>query len=217
MADLAEESRVALWWDEWHTSRSDRARDRLICHYLPLVEFLAGRLGRHVDASLRPDLVSYAAMGLIDAIERFRPEFNVRFETYGSRRIRGAVIDGIRSMKWLPRGAEHRASRVIEAIVPVDFQTVQTPDGGKLHDVLSDPVDECPEDGVELEADHAELVDALGDLPARERFVLVQHYFRRRPLAPIGDELGVTESRACQLHRRGLRLLERILLERRSA
>lgn len=78
-------------------------------------------------------------------------------------------------------------------------------------------MEECPSDAVELEADHTEVVDALGDLPARERFVLIQHYFRHRPLAPIGDELGVTESRACQLHRRGLRLLERILLERRSA
>jgi RNA polymerase sigma factor for flagellar operon FliA len=127
------------------------------------------------------------------------------------------VVDGIRSMKWLPRGAEQRASRVIETIVPVDFLTAEAPVGGKLHDVLSDPVDESPADAVELEADHAELVDALSELPARERFVLVQHYFRSRPLAPIGDELGVTESRACQLHRRGLRLLERILVERRSA
>jgi RNA polymerase sigma factor for flagellar operon FliA len=217
MPDLAEDSLVASLWDEWLTTRSNRARERLICHYLPLMRFLASHLGRHVEMSLRPDLFSYAAMGLIDAIERFRPEYGVRFETYGTRRIRGAVADGIRSMKWLPRGAEQRASRVIETIVPVDFQTARSPVGGKLHEVLTDRADEGPADAVELEADHAEVVDALGDLPARERFVLVQHYFRRRPLAPIGDELGVTESRACQLHRRGLRLLESILLERLSA
>src|SRR5919106_3564814 len=135
MPDLASVPRVASLWEEWLGSRSYRAREHLICHYLPLVRFLASRLGRQVEPSRRPDLYSCAAMGLIDAIERFRPEFGVRFETYGSQRIRGAVIDGIRSMKWLPRGAEQAASRVIETVVPVDFQTARSPVGGKLHEV----------------------------------------------------------------------------------
>ena len=198
-------------------TRSLYARERLIHHYLPLVKSLASRLGRHVESSVRPDLHSYAAMGLIDAIGRFRPEYGVRFETYATRRISGAVADGIRSMKWLPRDAERTASRVIETIVPLDFQTANAPVGGKLHEILTDPVEESPLDAIELEDDHAEVIEALDSLPDRERFVLVQHYYRHRNLAPIGDEMGVTESRACQLHRRGLRLLEQILLERRSA
>jgi RNA polymerase sigma factor FliA len=57
----------------------------------------------------------------------------------------------------------------------------------------------------------------LGALPARERFIVLEHYYRRRPLAAIGKDLGVTESRVCQLHRRALRLLESDLLERLSA
>jgi RNA polymerase sigma factor FliA len=204
-------------WDRYLATRDQRARQQLIHHYLPLVEFLSRHIGRRVDASLRPDLYSFAAMGLMDAIERFEPGYGVRFETYGSRRIRGAIADGIRSMKWLPRGADRRKGRVIEAIVPVDFQTARTQSGGKIHETISDPLEPATDEEVELEADHEEVQEALDNLPARERFVVKEHYYRRRPLAAIGKDLGVTESRACQLHRRALRMLETDLLERLSA
>lgn len=210
-------SSVRGLWERYLATRDGRIKQQLVCHYLPLVEFLSVRLGRGVDASLRPDLYSFAAMGLMDAIERYRPEFGVRFETYGSRRIRGAIGDGIRSMKWLPRGADHRAGRVIETIVPVDFQTAKSRVGKKLHDTLSDPLEPATDEDVELEADHEEVQEALTSLPARERFVVREHYYRRRPLAAIGKDLGVTESRVCQLHRRALRLLESELLDHLSA
>jgi RNA polymerase sigma factor FliA len=204
-------------WERYLATKDQRTKQKLVCHYLPLVEFLSVRLGRGVDVSLRPDLYSFAAMGLMDAIERYRPDLGVRFETYGSRRIRGAIADGIRSMKWLPRGADRRPGRVIEAIVPMDFQTAKTSVGKKLHDTLADPLEPAPTEDVELEADHEEVQDALTTLPARERFVVREYYYRRRPLAAIGKDLGVTESRVCQLHRRALRLLESELLERLSA
>jgi RNA polymerase sigma factor FliA len=210
-------SSVRGLWERYLATRDNRAKQQLVCHYLPLVEFLSMRFGRGVDASLRPDLYSFAAMGLMDAIERYRPEIGVRFETYGSRRIRGAIADGIRSMKWLPRGADRRPDRVIEAIVPVDFQTAKTRVGKKLHDTLSDPLEPATDEDVELEAEHEEVQEALTSLPARERFVVREHYYRRRPLAAIGKDLGVTESRVCQLHRRALRLLESELIERLSA
>jgi RNA polymerase sigma factor for flagellar operon FliA len=204
-------------WERYLATRDQRTKQLLVCHYLPLVEFLSVRLGRGVDASLRPDLYSFAAMGLMDAIERFRPDFGVRFETYGSRRIKGAIADGIRSMKWLPRGADRRPGRVIETIVPMDFQTAQTKVGKKLQETLADPLEPATEEEVELEADHEEVQDALDGLPPRERFVVREHYYRRRPLAAISRDLGVTESRVCQLHRRALRMIESELLERLSA
>jgi RNA polymerase sigma factor for flagellar operon FliA len=208
---------VRALWERYLATRDQRDKQQLVCHYLPLVEFLSVRLGTGVDASVRPDLYSFAAMGLMDAIERYRPDVGVRFETYGSRRIRGAIADGIRSMKWLPRGADRRAGRVIEAIVPIDFQTAKTRVGKKLQETLADPLEPAPTEDVELEADHEEVQDALGKLPTRERFVVREHYYRRRPLAAIGKDLGVTESRVSQLHRRALRLLESELLDRLSA
>lgn len=208
---------VAELWAEWTEERDLGARETLICHYLPLVEFLAWHLGRWIEASLRPDLYSFGVLGLIDAVEKYRPEVGVRFETYGSRRIRGAMTDGLRTAGWLPRGAERRSSRVIEKIVPVDFHSTSTAKGTRLDDALWDPLQPTPLDELVLEADHAEVADAVELLPEREHKVIVDHYYRHLPLAAIGKELGVTESRTCQLHRRALRLLEAILVEAQPA
>lgn len=208
---------VNALWAEWRADASPVARERLICHYLPLVEFLAGHIGRYVEPSTRADLYGFGVLGLMDAVDKYRPELGVRFETYGSRRIRGAMGDGLRTLDWLPRGAQHRTSRVIEKIVPVDFHSTGDARGVPLDDSLFDPLDATPIDGLVLEADHAEVAAAVATLPDRERAVVTLYYYDRLPLAEVGRRLGVTESRACQLHRRALRLLEAALVERASA
>ena len=204
-------------WADFAEDPSSANKERLIRNYLPLVEFLAGRLARHVHASFRADLSSFGVEGLMDAIDKFRPEMGNRFETYGSCRIRGAMSDGIRKMSWLPRGAENRSSRVIETVVPVDFQAARTPMGGRLQDSLSDPTAATPFDGLLLEADHDEVVAAIRTLPDRERNVVVEHYYEQKQLKEIGRDMGVTESRVCQLHRRALRMLEGALSEPATA
>lgn len=204
-------------WTDYSADPSASNRELLIRNYLPLVEFLAGRLGRHVHASYRADLYSFGVEGLMDAIDKFRPEMGNRFETYGSCRIRGAMSDGIRKMSWLPRGAENRSSRVIETVVPVDFQAARTAVGTRLQDCLSDRTAGTPFDGLLLEADHDEVVAAVEALPDRERNVIVQHYYAQKQLKEIGREMGVTESRVCQLHRRALRMLEGGLREPATA
>ena len=195
-------------WADFGADPSAQNREALIRNYLPLVEFLAGRLGRHVHASYRADLYSFGVEGLMDAIDKFRPEMGNRFETYGSVRIRGAMSDGIRKMSWLPRGAENRSSRVIETVVPVDFQAARTSVGVRLQDCLSDRTAGTPFDGLMLEADHDEVAAAIRELPDRERTVVFEHYYAQKQLKEIGRDMGVTESRVCQLHRRALRMLE---------
>jgi RNA polymerase sigma factor for flagellar operon FliA len=105
--------------DLWHRfkDQGDRsARERLVVAYSPLVKYVAGRLGAglpaHVDEG---DLISYGMIGLLGAIERFEPEREIKFETYAVARIRGAIIDELRSLDWVPRSIRTRARQIEEA------------------------------------------------------------------------------------------------------
>jgi RNA polymerase sigma factor (sigma-70 family) len=149
---------------------------------------LSARLSRYVPESYRQDLYSFGLIGLMDAVDKFRPELGNRFETYGSRRIRGAMSDGMRTLRWIPHRAGQAASGVIEKVIPVDFQTATGPDGTRLEDSLPDP-DWSAWDAIELASDHVEVGEALDLLPERERFVIVERYYGRRSLADIGSDL----------------------------
>src|SRR4051812_28641790 len=101
-------------WRRYKGEGDQDARERLVVAYSPLVKYVSGRLGAglpaHVDEA---DLISYGLIGLISAIERFDLEREIKFETYAITRIRGAIIDELRSMDWVPRSVRARA-RAIE-------------------------------------------------------------------------------------------------------
>src|ERR671938_1517914 len=104
-------------WLQYRRERSRELRDRLILTYAPLVKYVAGRLGAglpaHVDEA---DLVSYGLLGLIGAIERYDPGRDIKFETYAISRIKGAIIDELRAMDWVPRSVRARAREIERAI-----------------------------------------------------------------------------------------------------
>ena len=101
-------------WARYKLSGERSLRDQLILHYAPLVKFVAGRVGAGLPSSVDPaDLVSYGIFGLIDAIDKFQPDRGVRFETYAAPRVRGAIIDELRSIDWVPRSLRAKA-RTIE-------------------------------------------------------------------------------------------------------
>ncbi|GAA4551713.1 FliA/WhiG family RNA polymerase sigma factor [Pseudonocardia xishanensis] len=109
-ADLADAADItSTLWADYLTTRSRSGRDRLVVHYRGLVRGVAGKLAgglpNHVDVS---DLVQVGMFGLLDAVERFDPEREVRFESYAAQRIRGAMLDELRAQDWVPRSARSR-------------------------------------------------------------------------------------------------------------
>jgi RNA polymerase sigma factor for flagellar operon FliA len=109
----------ALWNAYWESGRSDAARNALMEHYLPLVRLAATRLasrnGRRASAGEIDDLQQYGIFGLRDAIRGFDPERGAKFETYCLRRVRGAMLDGLKSNNWVPRDVRHRLSQFTAA------------------------------------------------------------------------------------------------------
>lgn len=106
---------VEASWNEYVTTRDPDLRIRLIEHYLHLVRYAAIALSRKLTNVEYEDLESYGYFGLMDAIEKFEPERGFKFETYAMRRIRGAIIDEIRSMDWVPRSMRADAKRMDRA------------------------------------------------------------------------------------------------------
>ena len=107
---------VAPWWDAYlgpDPVAAEEARLSLITHYAPLVTHVALRLVVRLPDSVElGDLVSYGMFGLIDAIEKFEPSRGFKFETYAATRVRGAIIDELRAVDWVPRSVRSKARQV---------------------------------------------------------------------------------------------------------
>ena len=110
-------------WEKYSKSKDIKIRDELIMHYLYLVKFVAGRLFSSYGSNVEfDDLVSYGVFGLIDAIEKYDLSRGVKFDTYAQLRIRGAVIDHLREIDWLPRSVRQKAKDLEKAYTEVESQ-----------------------------------------------------------------------------------------------
>jgi RNA polymerase sigma factor for flagellar operon FliA len=120
-------------WRRYKGEGDSGARERLVVAYSPLVKFVAGRLGAglpsHVDDA---DLISYGLIGLIGAIERFEPERGIKFETFAMTRIRGAIIDELRSLDWVPRSVRSRAREIEAAQSKLEHKLQRAPTDAEL-------------------------------------------------------------------------------------
>ena len=111
-------------WSEYQKKPTHEIREQLILAYAQLVKLVAGRLSMYLGHNVEyDDLVSYGIFGLIDAIDKFDMTKNVKFETYASLRIRGAILDQIRKMDWIPRTVRQRQRKIDEAIKQVEMRT----------------------------------------------------------------------------------------------
>ena len=114
-------------WNEYQKKPTQEIREQLILAYAQLVKLVAGRLSMYLGHNVEyDDLVSYGIFGLIDAIDKFDMGKNVKFETYASLRIRGAILDQIRKMDWIPRTVRQRQRRIDEAIKQIEMRTGKT-------------------------------------------------------------------------------------------
>jgi RNA polymerase sigma factor for flagellar operon FliA len=152
---------LTLWHDYRRTK--DRAlRDRLILTYAPLVKFVAGRLGASLPAHVdEQDLVSYGLLGLISAIERFDPDREIKFETYAIARIKGAIIDELRSLDWVPRSVRTRAREIERAIAELERNLHRAPTDEEIAAKLGLTAEELEDSLAEISRSSMAALDEL--------------------------------------------------------
>lgn len=120
---MDENARKRLWKD-YARQKSPEIREKLILEYAPLVKLVAGRLSMYLGYNVEyEDLVSYGIFGLIDAIDKFDLTKTVKFETYASLRIRGAILDQIRKLDWIPRTVRQRQKQIETVIKDLESES----------------------------------------------------------------------------------------------
>ncbi|MCI9005364.1 MAG: FliA/WhiG family RNA polymerase sigma factor [Lachnospiraceae bacterium] len=114
-------------WAEFLRKPTAELREKIILEYAPLVKIVAGRLSMYLGYNVEyDDLVGYGIFGLIDAIDKFDVNKDVKFETYASLRIRGSILDQIRKMDWIPRTVRQKQKKIDEAIRKIETATGRT-------------------------------------------------------------------------------------------
>jgi len=246
-------------WTEYKSSGDREIRDQLIVHYSPLVKYVAGRVAVGLPQNVeQSDLVSYGIFGLIDAIDKFDLARGYKFETYAIARIKGAILDELRSIDWVPRSVRAKARSLEKAYAKLESELHRTPTDEELAtelDISDDQLQtmlsqisfvglvaldemlsvggdrgesltlgdtiadggEGPVQAYEVEEMRHILAEAINRMPEREKIVLTLYYYEGLTLAEIGQVLGVTESRVCQIHTKAvLQLRSKILAQERE-
>ncbi|MEG9296679.1 FliA/WhiG family RNA polymerase sigma factor [Mangrovibacillus sp. Mu-81] len=113
-------------WDKWITSRDTLAGDLLVKKYMPLVSYHVARISVGLPKNVsREDIKSLGLMGLLDALQKFDPSRDLKFDTYASFRVRGAILDGLRKEDWLPRSTRDKAKKIEAKIVELEQQLLR--------------------------------------------------------------------------------------------
>lgn len=130
-------------WQNYIKTHDAQYRDQLIVEYAQLVKIVAGRLSMYLGYNVEyDDLVGYGIFGLIDAIDKFDYGKNVKFETYASLRIRGAILDQIRKMDWIPRSLRQKQRRIDQAMSKIEAETGKTATDEQIVQELGITLDE---------------------------------------------------------------------------
>ena len=241
-------------WQIYKKKKDPKIRDHFVNQYAPLVKYVAGKLAigmpQNVDFD---DLVGYGVFGLLDAIEKFDPDRDIKFKTYAVTRIRGAIYDELRSIDWVPRSVRQKAKEVERVIGKLenrlgraaadeeiakelgmdikDFHTLilklsgvsilslsdiwyvgDESDKVSVMETIESPRSLNPDVIVEREEIKNIIVQAITELPDKEKKVLILYYYEDLTLKEIGEVLQVTESRISQLHTKAIMRLRSKLM-----
>ncbi|MCR9141372.1 MAG: RNA polymerase sigma factor WhiG [bacterium] len=130
-------------WREYRRSKNREVRDFLVEKYSPLVKYVAGKVAIGMPQNVEfDDLVSYGSFGLLDAIEKFDPDRDIKFKTYAMTRIRGAIFDELRSIDWIPRSIRQKAKQVEETIATLENKLGHTVDDEDIAKEMNLSLDE---------------------------------------------------------------------------
>ena len=229
-------------WQEYRKTRDPKIREAFIKQYAPLVKYVAGRVAVGMPNNVEfDDLVGFGVFGLIDAIEKYDTEKNVKFKTYAVTRIRGAIFDELRLIDWVPRSVRQKTREVETTISSLEAQLGRTAsdqeiasamgldeseymkviqkisgtsiislndlwysgdenDKVSIGDSIESPSSMNPDVMVVNDEIRRVIVDAINELPEKEKKILVLYYYEDLTLKDIGRVLQVTESRVSQLH-----------------
>jgi len=242
------ESGEKLQWKKFKACKNNYSRDGLIARYTSFVKVVAHEIYKTLPNTIEfADLESYGYMGLMDAIEKFDPERNIKFETYAKFRIKGAIIDGLRKIDWFSRAIRDNMKKNIlmcENMQDLDNTAIGfMADNPELYKnsandnfnyVIMSYEDICAEGGEFFQVDESSsyshynafinpddfvenlenascISKALRKLKDTEKKVVYYHYFKGRTFKEIGAAIGVSESRASQIHKKALGSLKRIM------
>ena len=223
-----------------------RSGDELILRHAELVKRIAYHLAGRLPPSVAvDDLIQAGMLGLMEAAANYTASRGASFETYAGIRIRGAMIDALRSLDWAPRSVHRKARAVAAAVREIERRTGRDARDAEIAEHMGVPLEEyyaivqdaacCrlasldDESGTSAVATtdpfrdtaddqfRASLAQAIEKLPERERLVMSLYYGDDLNLKEIGEVLNVTESRACQLHGQALMRLKARLVEWRDS
>jgi RNA polymerase sigma factor for flagellar operon FliA len=153
---------IADLWRDFKDTKDQSLRERLILHYSPLVKYVAGRVGVGLPPNIeQADLVSYGIFGLIDAIEKFDLARAIKFETYAISRIKGAIIDELRALDWVPRSVRSRAREIERAIGELEAKLGTAPTDEQIAAKIGISVDELEESLTDISRSSIAALDEL--------------------------------------------------------
>lgn len=236
-------------WIKYKKTSDKELKNKLIEHYIPLVKIVAGRMYNYYGSKIEyEDLLSYGIFGLIDSIEKFDIHKNIKFETYAQIRIKGAIIDNIRRLDWVPRSLRKKSKQIQQTIHTLENNLGNIPTNAQIaeymninveevEDILSDIAtfnvisleeflsnkndsissrrdDDLPENIYEKEEIKNILIEAINQLPDKEKLIISLYYYEELTYKEIGNILNLSESRISQIHSKTIINLKNGLINR---